>query len=189
MRDFMVWMNGTPWSVALRESFFVWPILEASHVMTIMLFVGTIILVDLRLLGLYLKQVPVPEMNARILPWTVAGFILLVVTGLLLFYSKPLVYYHSLFFRAKLLIIGFALINIIMFHRRVEADKAAWTTGVMPNSARFSAAASLTFWVVVVILGRMVAYDWFNCEKLDPNGAWSALADCPTMEERLNDGY
>ena len=183
MRDFFLWMNETPWSVALRESFYVWPILEASHVMTLMLFVGTIIMVDLRMLGLVYRNVPLSEMDRRILPLTVAGFILLVITGLLLFYAKPLVYYHSLFFRLKILLIVAAMINILVYHFRIQKDMAAWDSDPKPpRSARISAAISLSAWVFVVITGRMIAYDWYNCEKLDPNGVISALADCPPIE-------
>ena len=109
MLDFLTWMNGTPWSVALRESLFVWPIVEAAHVVTLMLFVGTIIMVDLRLVGWAFTRVPVSEFDRRILPWTIAGFVLMLLTGLALFYAKPLVYYHSLFFRLKMLVLLFGL--------------------------------------------------------------------------------
>lgn len=183
MRDFFLWMNETPWSVALRESFYVWPILEASHVMTLMLFVGTIIMVDLRLLGLAFRNVPVSELDRKILPLTIIGFALLVVTGLALFYAKPMVYYHSVFFRVKIVLIFAALVNILVFHFRVQRDQHKWDNDAKPpRSARVSAVLSLTAWILVVIVGRLIAYDWYNCEKLDPDSVISALADCPPIE-------
>ena len=183
MRDFFRWMNETPWSIALRESFYIWPMLEAAHVMILMLFVGTIIMVDLRLLGLAFKGVPVSEMDKRILPLTILGFVLLVITGLALFYAKPMVYYHSVFFRVKLVLIVAAMINILVFHFRVQKDQASWDTAPKPPlSARISALISISAWVFVVIFGRMIAYDWYNCEKLEPGSLLSTLADCPVIE-------
>jgi hypothetical protein len=110
MRDFFVWMSETPWSIGLRESFYVWPMLQASHVMSLTLFVGAIDMADVRLLGWGFQAVAVSEFDKRILPLTIIGFLLLLVTGLLLFYAKPLDYYHSLFFRLKMLIILAALV-------------------------------------------------------------------------------
>lgn len=183
MRGFFEWMSATPWSVALRESFYVWPIIEAAHVISLLLFVGTIIMVDLRLLGLGFRGVAVSEFDRRILPLTMLGFVLLAVTGLLLFYAKPLVYYHSLFFRLKMLIILGALINILIFHFRVQRDQEKWDMADKPpRSARISAMVSISAWVFVVISGRMIAYDWFNCPKLEPGSVLSTLADCPPIE-------
>lgn len=180
MADFIAWMNETTWSIALRESLFVWPVIEATHVLTIMLFVGTVIMVDLRLLGVAFRTVRVSEMTARILPWTIAGFILMAMTGLLLFYAKPQVYYYSLFFRLKMVILMVALGNIVLFHRRVQKEVARWDSAAPPPAAaRVSAAVSLTGWIAIVITGRMIAYDWFNCEKLTPDSTLSMLASCP----------
>ncbi|MDP6952076.1 MAG: hypothetical protein QGF53_04885, partial [Alphaproteobacteria bacterium] len=164
----------TAWSVGLRESLFVWPLVEATHVLTLMLFLGTIVMVDLRLLGIAFREVRVSEMTARILPWTIAGFVLMVITGLLLFSAKPLVYYHSLFFRLKMLVLLLALVNVVLFHQRFGRRLAHWD-----DAARLPAALSLASWIAVVICGRMIAYDWFNCEKLRPDGVLSLLASCP----------
>ena len=183
MRDFFTWMNETPWSIALRESFVVWPLLEATHVLTIMLFVGTIIMVDLRLLGVAFRQVPVSEMTTRILPWTIGGFVVMIVTGLLLFYAKPLVYYHNIFFRVKIVVLLLAMANILYFHKRVQGNLAAWDLSqAIPRNARIAAVLSLSAWVMIVISGRLIAYDWYNCEKLDPVGTLSWMIDCPQRD-------
>lgn len=180
LREIILWINDTAWSVALRESLFVWPIVEATHVITIMLFFGTIVMVDLRLLGAAFTTVRMSEMTARILPWTVAGFILMLVTGALLFYAKPIVYYHSLFFRMKMVILLISLANIYLHHRRARKYASDWDEAAAPPAAvRASAALSLTGWIAIVITGRMIAYDWFTCEKLVPDGILSMLASCP----------
>lgn len=189
MYGFFLWMNETSGSIALRESLLMWPLIEAAHVLTLMLFVGTIIMVDLRLLGILFKSVPVSEMDRRILPWTIAGFILMLVTGLLLFYAKPLVYYHSIFFRLKMLILIAALINILVFHFRVQRDQERWDTAPRPpRGARAAAAVSLASWTAMIIAGRLIAYDWYNCEKLDPDTTLHALADCRIAETAIIPG-
>ena len=187
MRDWILWLNETPWSIALRESLYVWPLLEAAHVLTIMLFVGTIVMVDLRLLGLAFTRVTVSEMTGRVLPWTVAGFIVMIVTGLVLFYAKPLLYYHNLYFRAKMVLLILAMANILLFHRHVQRTIEQWDSlKTPPAMARLSAALSLSAWIGIVILGRMIAYDFLNCEKLDPNGLLSTLASCPAAETAVS---
>src|SRR5437870_1445985 len=97
--DLVTKLADTPWSIALHESLYMYAITESTHVMSIMLFVGTISMVDLRLLGLSYTKVPVSQMLSRILPWTIAGFVLLAVTGLLLFLAIPIRTYHSIWFR------------------------------------------------------------------------------------------
>ena len=98
---FLEWMGNTPWSVALLESYYVWPLLESSHVLLLALFVGTAIMMDLRLVGVAFTGVPASAFTRRLLPWTRVGFALMVITGVLLFYSNPLTYWHNLFFRIK----------------------------------------------------------------------------------------
>ncbi len=180
LHDFLAWMNETAWSVGLRESLLAWPLVEATHVLTLMLFLGTVVMVDLRLLGFAFREVRVSEMTARILPWTVAGFALMVITGLLLFSAKPLVYYHSLFFRLKMLVLLLALANIVLFHRRLQRRLPHWDDATwLPATARLPALISLASWIAIVICGRMIAYDWFNCEKLPADGLLGLLASCP----------
>ena len=101
LERFVAWLADTPWSVALHESLYMYSITESAHVMAIMLFAGTIAMVDLRLLGVAFKETPASQMLARMLPWTVAGFVVLLITGLMLFYAIPVRTYHSLWFRIK----------------------------------------------------------------------------------------
>lgn len=183
MREFVAWLSETPLSVALRETFVLWPALEAAHVMSIMLFAGTIFMVDLRLLGVIFKKVPFSEMDKRILPLTVAGLILLVITGIILVYSKPLVYYYSTFFRFKMVVILLAMVNIAVFHKKVQAGQANWDSDEKaPRAGQISAIISLVSWIVVIILGRMIAYDWYQCEKLEPGSFLHTFTHCKPLE-------
>jgi uncharacterized membrane protein len=119
-------LADTPWSIELHESLYMYAITESTHVIAIMLFVGTIAMVDLRLLDISFRQVPVSQMLSKMLPWTVAGFVVLAITGAMLFLAIPIRTYHSLWFRLKCIMILIAAVNIAIFTFKVERDKAAW---------------------------------------------------------------
>ena len=179
MTRFVAWLAATEGSIALHESLYMYTLVESVHVIGIMLFAGTIAMVDLRLLGRAFTDTPVSEMTARILPWTVAGFAVMAVSGLLLFYAIPVRSYHSVWFRLKLVLIAAAAANIWFFHRRVQRDRARWDREkTPPRGARLAAAISLAAWTGVIVAGRMIAYDWADCGK--PQPAWiNWFAQCP----------
>lgn len=162
-RPFIEWLDATAGSVAIRESILVYPIIETTHVLSICLFVGLIALLDLRLIGLGLKNVAVTEIVDRIQPISLIGFALMVISGALLFYSGPLRAYSNVFFRIKMLLIAAAGINAAVFHRTVYRGVAAWdSAGAIPSRARLAGMLSLVFWSAVIICGRMQAYNWFE---------------------------
>jgi hypothetical protein len=174
--------DAQSWSQALLGSLNFWNLLEGTHLLMLMLFAGTIFLVDLRLLGVAFKKTRVSVISARVLPLTVAGFGLMVLTGLALFFAKPVPYYHNLWFRLKLVFLAVAMINIVVFHYRVQKDQAAWDTAPKPpTSARISAVVSLSSWVLVILMGRLIAYNFVECGK--PLPAWvNAVEECQTSE-------
>jgi len=182
----MQWMAEQPWSIGLRESLFVWPLLELAHVLVLMLFVGTAAMLDLRLLGVAFRSVPASEFTGRLLPWTRASFALMAITGLLLFYSSPVRYYQNIFFRAKVVLLVAAGLNIWWFHSRVHQRVHAWDlTMPPPRAARLAAVLSLVAWTGVVVTGRMVAYSWFDC-GLQPQSSfvnWAAGCVVPPVPE------
>src|SRR5215831_6983186 len=100
---FCRWLESTAGSVALHESIWVYPIVESVHVLTLCLFLGLAVMLDLRLLGVTMRRTPVSEVADRLLPWTFAGFAVMVVSGALLFYAIPVKTYLNIFFRVKVL--------------------------------------------------------------------------------------
>ena len=191
IRDFLVWMAkfgkgpgeyDPSWSDLLASSLNFWGLLEGTHVLSLMLFAGTIFVVDLRLLGVIFKKTPVSVISDRILPLTVFGMVIMVATGAALVFAKPLLYYHNIWFRLKLIFLAVAFINIIVFHFRVQRNIAAWDSAPKPPaSARVSAAVSLGCWILVIAFGRFIAYDWYNCGKPLPDWA-NAIEECKTSE-------
>jgi hypothetical protein len=171
-------LADTPWSIGLHESLYMYAITESTHVMSIMLFVGTIAMIDLRLLGVSYRQVPVSQMLSRMLPWTISGFVLLVITGGMLFLAIPIRTYHSLWFRLKCLMILIAAVNIFIFTFKVERDKAHWDLGPVPRKSKICAAVSLSAWACVIIFGRLIAYNWFDCDSIT-SATLAQLTGCP----------
>lgn len=177
------WLAETRWSVALHESLYVWPLLESTHVLCLTLFVGTAAMLDLRLLGIAFTGIPVAAFTRRLLPWTRAGFAIMVTTGLLLFSATPVTYYQSLFFRIKTILLVVAAVNVWFFHARTHPRVDEWGLARKPpRAARVAAVVSLVAWACVVIAGRLVAYNWFDC-ALKPQSAfvnWAAGCPVPT---------
>jgi len=177
LRAFLEWLAATPWSIALLESRYVWPLVESTHVLTLALFVGTAAMNDLRLLGITLMRAPASDVTGRLLRVTRRAFAVMVTTGLLLFYSNPVHYYHNVFFRIKLLLLIVAGLNVWLFHGRIHRRVTQWDLDpVPPRAARVAGAVSLLAWAAIVVAGRMIAYNWFDCE-LQPQRAfvnWAA---------------
>ena len=175
IHDFATWLDSHAWSTALHESLWVYPLMESTHVLTVVLFVGMLVMVDLRMLGFAFRDTPVSEMTSRLLPWSVAGFVIMVVTGTLLFYAIPVRTAHSVWFRIKVVMLILAGINAWWFHKRVTQDRERWDSEVKPPfGVRLTAALSLCSWACVIVAGRMIAYNWFDCER--PQSAFVAWA-------------
>ena len=179
---FLAWLGGTPWSVALHESQYVWPFTESLHVLTIALFAGSTIMLDLRLLGLAFTALPVTALTGKLLPWTRASFAVMVVTGVLLFYATPLTYWHSVFFRIKTLLLVVAGVNVFVFHARTLHGVEAWAGAArLPRGARVAATVSLLSWAGVIVSGRLIAYNWFDCDLHEQPAFINWAAGCPVV--------
>ena len=135
------------------------------HVLTVSVFVGTAVMIDLRLLGRTMVHVPASQVIARLLPWSEAGFVVMVVTGTLLFYASPLARYENMFFRMKMAALVMALINAWLFRRTAYRRVAEWDLDpVPPRRVRMTGAVSLALLATIITTGRMMAYSayWFG---------------------------
>ena len=178
------WLAATTGRVALRESLYAYPIVESVHVWTLAVFLGMAAILDLRLLGLALRQVPVTELAGRLGPWLVGGCAVMIVSGALLFYAVPVRTYQSVWFRAKVVFLILAGLNAWLFHAGVYRSVARWDlTAVIPRRARLAGALSLVLWVSVVFSGRFIAYAWFDCDRQPQPALVNALAGCAVPPE------
>ncbi len=176
---FCEWLAATENSTALRESLFMYPLLESSHVLFLMLFVGLAVVLDLRLLGAAFTRVRVSEVVDRVLPWVRFGFAIMIGTGVLLFYAIPVRTYQSVWFRAKMIMLVLAAINIWYFHYRVYPHKDAWDADArLPWAARRAGLASLILWGAIIVAGRFIAYNWFDCDIQPQSSFVNWFAGC-----------
>lgn len=108
---FCEWLASTEGSIRLHESLYMYPAVESLHVWASTLFIGMTALLDFCLIGIALGQIPVSEVARRLLPLALSDFIVMVLSGILLCYAIPVRTYHSVFFRAKFLLLILAGVN------------------------------------------------------------------------------
>ena len=159
------WLGNTSWSIALHESRYVFLLVLMIHVLTLSVFVGTAAMIDLRLLGKTMTRVPVSQVVTRLLPWSEAGFAVMVVSGMLLFYAAPLARYENVFFRFKMAALLIAVMNVWVFRRTVYRRVDQWDLDpVPPRQVRMVGALSLILLASIITAGRMMAYQdyWFG---------------------------
>ena len=153
------WLYDTSFGTAIRESQFAFPLIDSVHVLGIALLVGTVLVVDLRLLGILMKEEQVSEVVSRVLPLTWCGFAIQIFSGLLLFWAKAEQYYGNPAFRLKLVLLVLAGLNPLIFHLTVYRSVSAWNEKhTTPVRAKLAGLLSLTLWSGVIIAGRATAY-------------------------------
>jgi uncharacterized membrane protein len=157
------WLEGTPGSEALHESIWVYPIVESVHVLTLCLFLGMTVMIDLRLLGASFTANPVSQVYRRFAPWMVSGFAVMAVSGALLFYAAPVKTYLNIFFRLKMIFLVMAGVNVTVFHFITSRTMHRWDIEKrLPLRVQLAGGASLALWAAIAICGRMIAYNWFD---------------------------
>ena len=163
LHTFFQWLEGTAGSLYIRESTIVYPIIETTHVLTLCLFLGLIALWDLRLAGVGLRGVPISQVGERLLPWALFGFVVMTISGALLFYSGPVKAAGNPFFKVKMVMIALTGVNALAFHLTAYKEVAKWDNApVLPSRVKMAGIVSIVLWCGVVICGRMQAYNWFN---------------------------
>jgi hypothetical protein len=155
----LTWLHDTPMADAIRESSFVFPLIESTHVLAITTVVGTISVVDLRLLGFTSKNRAISTLTKEVLPITWTAFVIAATTGFLLFSSNAINYAANPFFRAKMLLLLVAFCNVLAFHFILERNLEHWDEAPRaPPLARLSGGLSLALWISVIVCGRWIGF-------------------------------
>ena len=153
------WIYDTPVGTAIRESGTFFPWIESVHVLAITLVVGSIFIVDLRLLGVASKARTVSRLSGEVLPFTWTAFLLAVITGGLLFSSNAVKYSHNTMFIAKMALLIVAGLNMMVFHAITSRGIAKWDAAPKPpGPVRLAGAVSLIVWIAVVTCARWVGF-------------------------------
>ncbi len=136
--------------VALKANAFAYPVLEVLHIAAIGIVFGTMWIVDLRLMGL-MARLDVNDLAKSVLPWTLFGFLLAMLTGLTMFVTQIGALIANPMFIAKISLLFVAGTNAAILHARGALDPANLVT-------RFQALFSLVIWIAVIFCGRWIAY-------------------------------
>lgn len=160
MNDLLEYVYDTALATAIRESGWLFPIVETVHVLGLSLVVGSIFMIDLRLLYVSsAKQRPVTEMIREVLPWTWGSFAVATVSGFLLFVSNGPDYWRLWTLRAKAALLLAAGLNMLVFHLGAYRTVHEWDTAPgTPGAAKMAGGLSLFFWVAIVVCGRWIGF-------------------------------
>lgn len=136
----------------LNDSALIFPMLECLHIFGFAVCVGTIAMVDLRLLGVAMNRQKPPEIARDLAPWTLAGLALILVSGPLMFSSDPDMYYLNPSFHVKMVCFAAALLFNYTIHRKVAL------AGGAEGAARLVGGVSLALWASVIFGGIFIAF-------------------------------
>jgi hypothetical protein len=153
------WLEKSPLGQSIRESDLLFPNIESLHVLAITFVVGSIAVIDLRLLDAASRSQPVSRLTAQILPFTWSAFAVAATTGGLLFVSHATSYIANVPFQFKMALLIAAAFNMLLFHLVTYRSVENWDADVAtPPAARIAGALSLLLWMSIVGFGRWIGF-------------------------------
>jgi hypothetical protein len=163
--EFFKSVEATALATTIRDSLYLFPLTESMHVIGLTLVFGTILIIDLRLLGFASTRRPFTRIAADILRWTWLAFALTLLTGLLMFITNASVYYHNFYFRSKMALLALAGINMLMFELTAGRSVQLWDKDrSAPLSGKAVAAVSLVLWITIIFFGRWIGFTTSRAE-------------------------
>jgi Family of unknown function (DUF6644) len=134
---------------------------DGIHVIGLCVFLGMLLFWELRLFNVGVRSASVCETWARLSPWILVGFVIMTLSGVILFCGEPVRYWASIFFRIKAVALVLAGLTAVVFHYGIGRQLVQWDTQPLPKSAHIVGITSITLWIVIVFCGRLIAYNWF----------------------------
>lgn len=151
-------MENTSWATAIRQSLWLYPIIEIVHISGIVLLAGAAFMFDLRLLGCA-KNLPVTRLASYLLPWSRKGLLFVVPSGILLFITNATTLGIDPTFQTKITLLILAGANAFFFHRFTFRSATSWNVrSSTPPAAKTAAILSIILWLSVIACGRLLAY-------------------------------
>jgi hypothetical protein len=152
------WLEELPISGEIGASWG-FPLFESIHVLASTFVVGSILMVDLRLLGLAARNHSASRIIREVVPWTIGAFAVSALAGVGMFITQANRYADNRAFQVKFVLLALAVVNMAVFHRRTTRSIAQWdTTAVASPAARFAGGCSLVLWIGVMLAGRWIGH-------------------------------
>jgi uncharacterized membrane protein len=153
------WVQDTAPAIAIAESSWLFPTIETVHVLALTTVVGSIAMIDLRLIGAAQRHRSVIELTQEVLPWTWIAFAIAVCSGSLMFASNAVKYFTNVPIRIKMILLVSAGINMLYFHLVTYRSAHAWHMDAkIPRSGRIAGGVSLALWISIVGFGRWIGF-------------------------------
>jgi hypothetical protein len=152
---FFQWCYQTPVGEGIRESIWLFPVIEACHLLGLGLTAGAVLLVDLRLLGVGLSKQPVAQLSAGAQPWLLGGLTVMFASGIPLFLSEAVKCFYSFPFWVKMTSLFLVLVFTFTIRRRVTRTDLTFDR---PLTGRLTALISLSLWFGVAWGGRWIGF-------------------------------
>ena len=153
------WLEASAVATTIRNSLYLFALIESFHVVGVATVVGTVLVIDLRLLGLASINRPFTTVASDVFRWTWLAFALAVTTGALMFVTNATMYFVNPYFRLKMGLLVLAGLNMLAFELTAHRSVARWNTApAAPVSGKRVAVVSLAIWLTVIFLGRWVGF-------------------------------
>jgi hypothetical protein len=154
--DLLDWLENTDLADTIRQSLWLYPALEITHIIGITIVVGAALMFDLRLLGSS-KDLPIPALSRHLLPWSRRGLWLIIPSGFLLFMTNATALGNDTVFWLKMILLIIAALNVLIFHKLIF-KREYFTDHPIPFTAKISALVSVIIWISIIACGRLLAY-------------------------------
>jgi len=159
MNDILIFIYSNPLAQTIRENELLFPWIEAIHVLAVTLVIGSIALVDLRLIGIRALNRAISNISKELLPITWMAFLAAAITGAILFTSNALSYSQNFYFISKIILLGLAGINMMCFQFIIGKNLDSWNHyQQLPIAARIAGSISLTLWISIIFCGRWIGF-------------------------------
>lgn len=154
MLEFFKWCDNTWISQVIRNSTYIFPVVEVLHLFGLTLLLGTVTVIDMRILGFGMRKQSIPEVAGALAPWAVGAALLTIISGILLFLSEAMKCYSNTAFPYKMWFLLGGLILYFVTHRGITSPNSRMSLGMM----KLVAVLTLILWYGVAIAGRAIAF-------------------------------
>jgi hypothetical protein len=161
VKDFALWLAGTPPSLFIQEhNTWAIPAIQSIHIVGIALVMGSVLMIDLRILGWTWADQTLSQTTRRFGPWLTGSLWLLLATGVLMVIGEPVRELVTFSFWLKMTLVAIGAAVALLFQRALRRHERQWEdTLVHRASIKGLAVGTFLIWLAIIVLGRLIAYD------------------------------